>query len=139
MAEHPFIRRSKMWPKHTSDAVLEMQADYANAIRLALQHLTPTLTEVADELKVNYRTLQSYATMQRGTPPAFAEHLVKYLRYRIHNLTVLADFLDPLLKAEAERERDVRGMQEKREQRIRELEQRWDERDREFAKRWGKT
>ena len=100
-AEHPFIRRSKMWPKHTSDAVLEMHPDYANAIRQSLEHLTTPLTQVADDLKVNYRTLQSYATMQRGTPPAVGELLVKYLRHRIHNLTVLADFLDPLLKAEA--------------------------------------
>jgi hypothetical protein len=121
-AEHPFIRRSKMWPKHTSDAVLEMHPDYANAIRQSLEHLTTPLTQVADDLKVNYRTLQSYATMQRGTPPAVGELLVKYLRHRIHNLTVLADFLDPLLKAEAERERDVREVQEKRE---REIEKRW--------------
>ena len=121
-AEHPFIRRSKMWPKHTSDAVLEMHPDYANAIRQSLEHLTTPLTQVADDLKVNYRTLQSYATMQRGTPPAVGELLVKYLRFRIHNLTVLADFLDPLLKAEAERERDVREVQEKRE---REIEKRW--------------
>ncbi len=121
-AEHPFIRRSKVWPKNTSDAVLVMNADYANAIRQSLQHLTPTLREVADELKVNYRTLQSYAAMERGTPPAFGELLVKYLRHRIHNLTVLANFLDPLLKAEAEREREVREVQEKRE---REIEKRW--------------
>ena len=121
-AEHPFIRRSKMWPKHTSDAVLEMHPDYANAIRQSLEHLTTPLTQVADDLKVNYRTLQSYATMQRGTPPAVGELWVKYLRHRIHNLTVLADFLDPLLKAEAERERDVREVQEKRE---REIEKRW--------------
>ncbi len=121
-AEHPFIRRSKVWPKHTSDAVLVMNAAYANAIRQSLEHLTPTLREVADDLKINYRTLQSYAAMERGTPPAVGAQLVKYLRYRIKNFTVLADFLDPLLKAEAERERDVREMQEKRE---REIEKRW--------------
>ena len=121
-AEHPFIRRSKMWPKHTSDAVLVMNADYANAIRQSLECLTTPLTDVADHMEVNYRTLQSYAAMQRGVPPAFGERLVRYLRRRIYNLTVLADFLDPLLKAEAERERDVREVQEKRE---REIEKRW--------------
>ena len=121
-AEHPFIRRSKVWPKHTSDAVLVMNADYANAIRQSLECLTTPLTAVADHMEVNYRTLQSYAAMERGTPPAVGELLVKYLRYRIHNLTVLADFLDPLLKAEAERDRDVRELQEKRE---REIEKRW--------------
>src|SRR5213594_5069424 len=105
-AEHPFIRRSKVWPKNTSDAVLVMNADYANAIRQSLQFATPTLREVADELKVNYRTLQSYAAMERVAPPAFGEQLVKYLRYRIHNLTVLADFLADLLEAEAKRERE---------------------------------
>ena len=121
-AEHPFIRRSKVWPKNTSDAVLVMNADYANAIRQSLQHLTPTLREIADELKVNYRTLQSYAAMERVAPPAFGEQLVKYLRYRIHNLTVCADFLAKLLEAEAKREREVREVQEKRE---REIEKRW--------------
>src|SRR5437667_167308 len=30
-AEHPFVRRSKIWPKNTSDAVLVMNPDYANA------------------------------------------------------------------------------------------------------------
>ena len=124
-AEHPFIRRSKVWPKNTSDAVLVMSADYANAIRQSLQHLTPTLRVVADELKVNYRTLQSYAAMERVPPPAFGEHLVKYLGYRIHNLTVLQGFLAKLLEAEAKREREVREVQEKRE--------------REIEKRWGKT
>ena len=124
-AEHPFIRRSKVWPKNTSDAVLVMNADYANAIRQSLQFATPTLREVADELKVNYRTLQSYAAMERVAPPAFGEQLVKYLRYRIHNLAVLADFLADLLKVEAKREREVREVQEKRE--------------REIEKRWGKT
>ena len=121
-AEHPFIRRSKVWPKNTSDAVLVMNADYANAIRQSLQHLTPTLREIADELKVNYRTLQSYAAMERIPAPAFGELLVRYLRYRIKNLTVLADFLAPLLEAEAEREREVRELQERRQ---REIEKRW--------------
>ena len=98
---------------------------YANAIRESLQRATPTLRETADELGVNYRTLQSYAAMERVAPPAFGEQLVKYLRYRIHNLTVLADFLAKLLEAEAKREREVREVQEKRE--------------REIEKRWGKT
>ena len=102
--------------------VLVGNPKYSNAIRESLQRATPTLREVADELGVNYRTLQSYAAMQRGVPPAFGERLVRYLRRRIYNLTVLADFLDPLLKAEAERERDVREVQEKRE---REIEKRW--------------
>src|SRR5207248_11784536 len=62
-AEHPFIRRSKVWPKHTSDAVLVMNPDYANAIRQSLEYLTTPLTEVADHMEVNYRTLQSYAAM----------------------------------------------------------------------------
>ena len=124
-AEHPFIRRSKMWPKHTSDALLVMNADYANAIRQSLEYLTTPLSEVADHMEVNYRTLQSYAAMERVAPPAFGEQLVKYLRYRIHNLTVLADFLADLLKAEAKREREVREVREKRE--------------REIEKRWGKT
>src|SRR5207247_4834071 len=113
-AQHSFIRRSQVWPKNTSDAVLGMNADYANAIRQSLQHLTPTLREIADELKVNYRTLQSYAAMERGAPPAFGELLVKYLRHRIHNLTVLASFLDPWIKAEYERERAVREVQRTR-------------------------
>src|SRR5207245_9922969 len=62
---------------------------------------------------------------ERVAPPAFGEQLVKYLRYRIHNLTVLADFLADLLEAEAKREREVREVQEKRE--------------REIEKRWGRT
>ena len=124
-AEHPFIRRSKMWPKHTSDALLVMNADYANAIRQSLEYLTTPLSEVADHMEVNYRTLQSYAAMERVPPPAFGEHLVKYLGYRIHNLTVLQGFLAKLLEAEAKREREVREVQERRE--------------REIEKRWGKT
>ena len=121
-AEHPFIRRSKVWPKHTSDAVLVMNADYANAIRQSLEYLTTPLTEVADHMEVNYRTLQSYAAMERVAPPEFGELLVKYLRYRIHNLTACADYLAPMLEAEAKREREVREVREKRE---REIEKRW--------------
>ena len=124
-SESPLRRRSEVWPKDTSTTVLVGNPKYANAIRQSLQFATPTLREVADELKVNYRTLQSYAAMERVAPPAFGEQLVKYLRYRIHNLTVLADFLADLLKAEAKREREVREVQEKRE--------------REIEKRWGKT
>jgi hypothetical protein len=97
---------------------------YAHALRQSLEHLTPTLREIADDLKVNYRTLQSYAAMERVAPPAFGEQLVKYLRYRIHNLTACADYLTTLLEAEAEREREVREVQEKR--------------GREIEKRWGK-
>jgi len=121
----PLRRRSEVWPKDTSTTVLVGNPKYANAIRQSLQFATPTLREVADELKVNYRTLQSYAAMERVAPPAFGEQLVKYLRYRIHNLTVLADFLADLLEAEAKREREVREVREKRE--------------REIEKRWGKT
>ena len=124
-SESPLRRRSEVWPKNTSTTVLVGNPKYANAIRQSLQFATPTLREVADELKVNYRTLQSYAAMERVAPPAFGEQLVKYLRYRIHNLTVLADFLAKLLEAEAKREREVREVQEKRE--------------REIEKRWGKT
>jgi hypothetical protein len=124
-SESPLRRRSEVWPKDTSTTVLVGNPKYANAIRQSLQFATPTLREVADELKVNYRTLQSYAAMERVAPPAFGEQLVKYLCYRIHNLTVLADFLADLLKAEAKREREVREVQEKRE--------------REIEKRWGKT
>ena len=120
-SEHPHVRRI-VWPNNTSTTVLVGNPKYANAIRQSLQFATPTLREVADELKVNYRTLQSYAAMERVAPPAFGEQLVKYLRYRIHNLTVLADFLADLLKAEAKREREVRKVQEKRE---REIEKRW--------------
>ncbi len=121
-AKSPLVRLSDTWPKDTSLHVLVGNPRYANAIRQSLQFATPTLREVADELKVNYRTLQSYAAMERVAPPAFGEQLVKYLRYRINNLTVLANFLDPLLKAEAEREREVRQVQEKRE---REIEKQW--------------
>ena len=124
-SESPLRRRSEVWPKNTSTTVLVGNPKYANAIRESLQRATPTLREVADELGVNYRTLQSYAAMERVAPPAFGEQLVKYLRYRIHNLTVCADFLAKLLEAEAEREREVREVQEKRE--------------REIEKRWGKT
>jgi hypothetical protein len=120
-SEHPHVRRIA-WPNNTSTTVLVGNPKYANAIRQSLQFTTPSLREVADELKVNYRTLQSYAAMERIPAPAFGELLVKYLRYRIHNLTVLADFLAPLLEAEAEREREVRQMQEARE---REIEKRW--------------
>jgi len=123
-SEHPHVRRI-VWPNNTSTTVLVGNPKYANAIRQSLQFATPTLREVADELKVNYRTLQSYAAMERVAPPAFGEQLVKYLRYRIHNLAVLADFLADLLKVEAKREREVREVQEKRE--------------REIEKRWGKT
>src|SRR5438034_11144680 len=121
----PLRRRSEVWPKDTSTTVLVGNPKYANAIRQSLQFATPTLREVADELKVNYRTLQSYAAMERVAPPAFGEQLVKYLRYRIHNLTVLADFLAKLLEAEAKTERDGREVQERRE--------------REIEKRRGKT
>jgi len=123
-SEHPQVRRIA-WPNNTSTTVLVGNPKYGNAIRQSLQFATPTLREVADELKVNYRTLQSYAAMERVAPPAFGEQLVKYLRYRIHNLTVCADFLAKLLEAEAKREREVREVQEKRE--------------REIEKRWGKT
>jgi hypothetical protein len=105
--------------------VLVGNPKYSNAIRESLQRATPTLREVADELKVNYRTLQSYAAMERVAPVAFAELLVKYLRYRIHNLTVCADFLAKLLEDEAKREREVREVREKRE--------------RDIEKRWGKN
>ncbi len=121
-SESPLRRRSEVWPKNTSTTVLVGNPKYANAIRESLQRATPTLREVADELGVNYRTLQSYAAMERVAPPAFGEQLVKYLRYRIHNLTVCADFLAKLLEAEAEREREVREVEEQRLQRI---EQRW--------------
>ncbi len=124
-SESPLRRRSEVWPKNTSTTVLVGNPKYANAIRESLQRATPTLREVADELGVNYRTLQSYAAMERVPPPAFGEHLVKYLGYRIHNLTVLQGFLAKLLEAEAKREREVREVQEKRE--------------REIEKRWGKT
>jgi len=123
-SEHPQVRRIA-WPNNTSTTVLVGNPKYANAIRQSLQFATPTLREVADELKVNYRTLQSYAAMERVPPPAFGEHLVKYLGYRIHNLTVLQGFLAKLLEAEAKREREVREVQERRE--------------REIEKRWGKT
>src|SRR5438552_8354089 len=123
-AEHPHVRRIA-WPNNTSTTVLVGNPKYSNAIRQSLQFSTPTLHEVTDELKFNDRTLQSYAAMERVAPPAFGEQLVKYLRYRIHNLTVLADFLAKLLEAEAKREREVRDVQEKRE--------------REIEKRWGKT
>jgi hypothetical protein len=123
-SEHPPVRRIA-WPNNTSTTVLVGNPKYANAIRQSLQFATPTLREVADELKVNYRTLQSYAAMERVPPPAFGEQLVKYLGYRIHNLTVLQGFLAKLLEAEAEREREVREVQERRE--------------REIEKRWGKT
>ena len=116
-AESPLV-----WPNDTSTTVLVGNPKYANAIRQSLQFVTPTLREVADELKVNYRTLQSYAAMERIPPPAFGELLVKYLRYRIHNLTVLADFLANLLEGEAKRERAVREVREARE---REIEKRW--------------
>lgn len=124
-AKSPLVRRSEAWPKDTSTMVLVGNPKYVNAIRESLQRATPTLREVADELEVNYRTLQSYAAMERVAPPAFGEQLAKYLRYRIHNLTVCADFLAKLLEAEAKREREVREVQEKRE--------------REIEKRWGKT
>jgi hypothetical protein len=120
-SEHPHARRIA-WPNNTSTTVLVGNPKYANAIRQSLQFATPTLREVADDLKVNYRTLQSYAAMERVAPPAFGEQFVKYLRYRIHNLTVLASFLENLLEAEAKREREVREVQEKRE---REIEKRW--------------
>ena len=123
-SEHPQVRRIA-WPNNTSTTVLVGNPKYSNAIRQSLQFATPTLREVADELKVNYRTLQSYAAMERVAPPAFGEQLVKYLRYRIHNLTVLANFLAKMLEAEAKREREVREVQERRE--------------REIEKRWGKT
>ncbi len=106
-SESPLKRRSEVWPKDTSITVLVGNP------------------ETADELGVNYRTLQSYAAMERVPPPAFGDHLVKYLGYRIHNLTVLQGFLAKLLEAEAKREREVREVQEKRE--------------REIEKRWGKT
>ena len=124
-SESPLRRRSEVWPKNTSTTVLVGNPKYANAIRESLQRATPTLRETADELGVNYRTLQSYAAMERVPPPAFGEHLVKYLGYRIHNLTVLQGFLAKLLEAEAKREREVREVQERRE--------------REIEKRWGKT
>ena len=124
-SKSPLRRRSEVWPKDTSTTVLVGNPKYANAIRQSLQFATPTLREVADELRVNYRTLQSYAAMERVAPPAFGEQLVKYLRYRIHNLTVLANFLAKMLEAEAKREREVREVQERRE--------------REIEKRWGKT
>jgi hypothetical protein len=123
-SEHPHVRRIA-WPNNTSTTVLVGNPKYANAIRQSLQFATPTLREVADELKVNYRTLQSYAAMERVPPPAFGEQLVKYLGYRIHNLTVLQGFLAKLLEAEAEREHEVREVQERRE--------------REIEKRWGKA
>jgi len=124
-SESPLKRRSEVWPKDTSITVLVGNPKYANAIRQSLQFATPTLREVADELKVNYRTLQSYAAMERVAPPAFGEQLDIFLHYRIHNLTVLADFLADLLEAEAKREREVREVREKRE--------------REIEKRWGKA
>jgi hypothetical protein len=120
-SENPLVRRIA-WPNNTSTTVLVGNPKYANAIRQSLQFATPTLREVADELKVNYRTLQSYAAMERVPPPAFGEQLVKYLGYRIHNLTVLQGFLAKLLEAEAEREREVREVQERRE---REIEKQW--------------
>ncbi len=123
-SEHAPVRRIA-WPNNTSTTVLVGNPKYANAIRQSLQFATPTLRELADELKVNYRTLQSYAAMERVPPPAFGEQLVKYLGYRIHNLTVLQGFLAKLLEAEAERAREVREVQERRE--------------REIEKRWGKT
>jgi len=117
------LRRMKQWPMNTSTAVIVGNPDYANGIRESLRCLTPTLRDIADDLKVNYRTLQSYAAMERVPPPEFGELLVKYLRqYRIHNLTVCADFLAKLLQAEAERARAVREVEE---QRLRRIEQRW--------------
>src|SRR5213082_2844616 len=123
-SEHPHVRRI-VWPNNTSTTVLVGNPKCACSTRQSVRFATPTLREVADELKVNYRTLQSYAAMERVAPPAFGEQLVKYLRYRIHNLNVLADFLADSLKAEAKREREVREVQEKRE--------------REIEKRWGQT
>src|SRR5437867_676236 len=102
-SESPLRRRSEVWPKNTSTTVLVGNPKYANAIRESLQRATPTLREIGDELKVNYRTLQSYAAMERVAPPAFGELLVKYLRYRIHKLTACADYLAPMLEAEAKR------------------------------------
>ena len=121
-SESPLRRRSEVWPKNTSTTVLVGNPKYANAIRESLQRATPTLREIADELGVNYRTLQSYAGMERVAPPEFGEQLEKYIRYRIHNLTVCADFLAKLLQDEAERERAVREVEE---QRLRRIEQRW--------------
>ena len=121
-AKSPLVRLSDTWPKDTSLHVLVGNPRYAHALRQSLEHVTPTLREVADDLKVNYRTLQSYAAMERVAPPEFGELLVKYLRYRIHNLTACADYLAPMLEAEAKREREVRELQERRE---REIEKRW--------------
>jgi len=66
-AEHPSSAGVSLAEEHLGRC-FGHEPDYANAIRQSLQHLTPTLREVADELKVNYRTLQSYAAMERGTP-----------------------------------------------------------------------
>ena len=112
-------------------------AHYANAIRESLLYLTPTLRELADGFGVNYRTLQSYAAMERVGPPEFGEQLEKHLRVRIHNLTACADFLAKLLAEHAQRQAMHREAREQKEQRIRELEKRLNERDREFLQRWG--
>ena len=121
-SESPLRRRSEVWPKNTSTTVLVGNPKYTHALRQSLEHITPALREVADDLKVNYRTLQSYAAMERVAPPEFGELLVKYLRHRVHNLTACVDYLAPMLEAEAKREREVRDVREKRE---REIEKRW--------------
>jgi hypothetical protein len=132
MADKSAPKDYSFWPNDMATI-----ADFANGVRESLDVLTPTLRQVADELKVNYRTLQSYATMARVGPPDFGKLLVRYLRLRIHNLTVCADFVekaaDKLLKQDAE----AREIREKKEERIRALERRWDERDKEFLKKWG--
>ena len=113
-------------------------ADFANAVRVSLDVATPTLRQVANELKVNYRTLQSYATMERiGPPEGFGKHLVRYLRWRIHNLTACADFLEKSADKLVNQDAEARAIREKKEGRIRALEKLWDERDREFLKKWG--
>src|SRR5436305_12637166 len=100
-AKSPLVRLSDTWPKDTSLHVLVGNPRYAHALRQSLEHVTPTLREVAHDLKGNYRTLQSYAAMERAAPPESGELLPKYLRYLIHSLRACADYLAPLLDAEA--------------------------------------
>jgi len=57
MANQSAPKPYSFWPNDMATI-----ADFANAVRVSLDVATPTLRQVADELKVNYRTLQADAT-----------------------------------------------------------------------------
>jgi predicted transcriptional regulator len=61
-----------------------------------LAAVRPSLEDLAHEVGVSYRAMQSYAKGKRTAPPAVLKRLVKVFRTRGGKLTQLADQLERL-------------------------------------------